>query len=90
LASRVWDISSGIGLCFPLDAGLCKLYTNAGRKMTNTATTTLSARQGANQSYFINAQLSSSLITGSDKNKQLTLISQCKLAFTGRNMLMAL
>jgi hypothetical protein len=25
-----------------------------------------------------------------DKNKQLTLLSQCKFAFTGRNMLMAL
>jgi hypothetical protein len=25
-----------------------------------------------------------------DKNKQLTLLSQCKLAFTGRNVLMAL
>jgi hypothetical protein len=25
-----------------------------------------------------------------DKNRQITLLSQCKLAFTGRNVLMAL
>ncbi len=30
------------------------------------------------------------VISGNDKNKQLTLLSQRKLAFTGRNMLMAL
>jgi hypothetical protein len=30
------------------------------------------------------------LISGNDKNKQLTLLSQRKLALTGRNMLMAL
>jgi hypothetical protein len=27
------------------------------------------------------------VISGNDKNKQLTLLSQCKLAFTGRNTL---
>ncbi len=26
LVSRVWDISSGIGPCFPLAGGLCKFY----------------------------------------------------------------
>jgi hypothetical protein len=30
--SRVWDISSGIGDCFPLAGGLCKFYANAGGK----------------------------------------------------------
>jgi hypothetical protein len=48
------------------------------RKITNTVLITLSAIQAASQSTFINA----------NKNKQLTLISQSKLAFTGRNMLM--
>jgi hypothetical protein len=28
------------------------------------------------------------VISGNDKNKQLTLLSQCKHAFTGRNTLM--
>jgi hypothetical protein len=32
LVSRVWEISSGIGPCFPLVGGLCKLYANAGEK----------------------------------------------------------
>jgi hypothetical protein len=30
------------------------------------------------------------VISGNDKNKQLALLSQCKLAYTGRNMLMPL
>ncbi len=30
--ARVWDISSGIGPCFPLAGGLCKFYANAGGK----------------------------------------------------------
>jgi hypothetical protein len=32
LVSRVWDIFSGIGPCFPLAGGLCKFYANAGGK----------------------------------------------------------
>jgi hypothetical protein len=30
--ARVWDISSGIGPCFPLAGGLCKFYANVGGK----------------------------------------------------------
>jgi hypothetical protein len=30
--SKIWDISSGIGPCFPLTGGLCKFYANAGGK----------------------------------------------------------
>jgi hypothetical protein len=30
------------------------------------------------------------VISGNDKNKQLTLLSQCKLTFNGRNMFIAL
>jgi hypothetical protein len=90
LVSRVWDISSGIGICFPLAGGLCKLYANALRKTTNTAQTTLSAIQAASQSTFITSLLTPLVISGNDKNRQLTLLSICKLAFTGRNILMAL
>jgi hypothetical protein len=32
LASRVWDIFSGIGPCFPLGGGLCKFFANVGEK----------------------------------------------------------
>jgi hypothetical protein len=30
--ARVWDISSGIGPCFPLAGGLCKFYANVRGK----------------------------------------------------------
>jgi hypothetical protein len=30
LVSKVLEISSGIGPCFPLAEGLCKFYANAG------------------------------------------------------------
>ncbi len=55
---------------------------------TNTAPTTLSAIQAANQSTFINA-INAVVISRNDKNKQLTLVSQRKLA-TARNTLFAL
>ncbi len=35
LVSRVWDISSGIGLCFPLAGGLCKLYSTSTPEENN-------------------------------------------------------
>jgi hypothetical protein len=51
---------------------------------------TLSAIQAASQSTFINAQLLyTPLISGNDKNKQITLLSQRKLALTARNTLFA-
>ncbi len=56
------------------------------RKTTNTTLTTLSAIQAASQSTFINAQLYS--IYSNNKNKQLTLLSQRKLALTARNTLL--
>jgi hypothetical protein len=33
IGQQVWDISSGIGPCFPLAGALCKLYVNAGGKL---------------------------------------------------------
>jgi hypothetical protein len=56
------------------------------RKTTNAAPTTLSVIQAASQSTFINALV----ISRNDKNKQLTLLSQRKLALTARNTLFAL
>jgi hypothetical protein len=53
------------------------------KKKKNTAPTTLIAIQAASQSTFINAQIYS-IISQNDKNKQLTLLSQSKLAFTGK------
>jgi hypothetical protein len=38
------------------------------------------------QATFINAQSTPLVISGTDTNKQITLLTQCKLALTGRNM----
>jgi hypothetical protein len=45
LVSRVWDISSGIGPCFPLAGGLCKFYANAGGKLQIQRHTLLSMQE---------------------------------------------
>jgi hypothetical protein len=80
------NISSGTSPCFPVAGGLCKLYAN-GRKMTNTAPTTLyAAIQAASQSTFISAQFYPLGISVNDKNKQLTLLSQRNPALSGINM----
>ncbi len=52
------------------------------RKMTNTAPTTLSEIQVVSKSTHNYTPV---VISGNDKNKQLTLSSQNKLALTARN-----
>jgi hypothetical protein len=52
-----------------------------------TAPTTLNATQEASQSSFFPMHNYTPLvISGNDKNEQLTLLSQFELAFTGKNM----
>jgi hypothetical protein len=74
LVSRVWDISSCIRSCFPLAVGLCKFYANAE------ANPLLSILHN----YYL------LLISRNDKNKQLTLLGQRKLALTERNTMFAI
>jgi hypothetical protein len=57
------------------------------RKTTNTAPTTLSAIQASSQSNFIYTSL---VISRNNKNKQLKLLSQRKLALTVKNIIFAL
>jgi hypothetical protein len=60
------------------------------RKMTNIAPATLvQYKQQANLLLSMRTY-TSLVISGNDENKQLTLLRQLKLAFTGRNVLMAL
>jgi hypothetical protein len=59
------------------------------RKMTNTATPTLSARQAANHLLYVSVHNYGPLVINRN-DKRLTLLGQCKLAFTRRNMLTAL
>jgi hypothetical protein len=75
---------------FPLAGGLYKLYANAGGKLQIKHQSLLvQYKQQANPLLSMH-NYTTLVISGNDKNKQLTLLSQCKLAFSERNMLMAL
>jgi hypothetical protein len=90
LASRVWEISSGIGPCFPLAGGLCKFYANAvGKRQIQRQPLLVQYKQKANPRLSMNKYFQL-LISWNDKNKQVTLLSQRKLALTARNTLFAL
>jgi hypothetical protein len=90
LVSRVWEISSGISLHFPLAGGLCKFNDNAGGKRPIQCQPLLAQyKQQANLLLSMN-NYTPLLISWNAKNKQLTLLSQCKLALTVRNTLFAL
>ncbi len=74
----------------PIGCRIVQTLHQRGRKTTNAA---LSAMQAASQSVFINEQFNHYtplLINRNDKNKQLTLLSQRKLALTARNTFFAL
>jgi hypothetical protein len=60
--------------------------------MTNAVRTTLTLVQYNQQAIPLLSMHNYTplVISGNGKNKQLTLLSQCKLALTGRNMSMAL
>jgi hypothetical protein len=62
----------------------CANFTPMLEKATNTAPTTLSAIQAASKSTFINTlhNYTPLVISKNDKNMQLTLLSQRKLAST--------
>jgi hypothetical protein len=80
----------GIGPCFPLAGGLCKLYANAGGKQQIQRQLLLvQYKQQANPHLSMN-NYNPFVPSGNYKNKQLTLLSQCKLALTTRNSLFAL
>jgi hypothetical protein len=81
VVSRVWEISSGIGPCFPLAGGLCKFYAKAGGKRPLQRQPHLvQYKQQANPCLSMK-NYNPLVISWNDKNKQLTLLSQSKLAF---------
>jgi hypothetical protein len=90
LVSRVWDISSGIGPCFPLAGGLCKFYASAGGKQPIQRQLLLvQCKQQANPLLSIH-NYTPLVISRNDKNKKLTSLSQRKLALTARNTFFAI
>jgi hypothetical protein len=74
----------------PIDWSIVQILHQRQRKTTNTAPTTLSEIQASCQSTFINEQSYSLAISWNDKNMQVTLLSQLKLALPTINKLYAL
>jgi hypothetical protein len=87
LVSRIWDISSGIGPCFPLAGGLCKFYTNARENRPIQRQPLLVQYMQQANPLLLMHNYTPLVMSRNEKNKQLTLLSQRK---TERNTLFAL
>ncbi len=75
--------------CLPLARGLCKFYANTGaRRPIQRQPLLVQYKKQANLHLSMN-NYTPLVISGNDKNKQLTLLSQRKLALTVRNTLFA-
>jgi hypothetical protein len=80
---------SGIGPCFPLARGLCKFYANTrGKRPIQRQPLLVQYKQQANPLLSMN-NYTPLVISSNDKNKQLILLSQQKLALTAQNKLFA-
>jgi hypothetical protein len=89
LVSRVWDISSGSGPFFPLAEELYKFYANAGGKRSIQRQPLLvQHKHQANPLLSMN-NYTALVISRNDKIKQLTFLSQRKLALTAINTIFA-
>jgi hypothetical protein len=89
LVSGVWDISPGNGPFFAFAGGLCKFYANARGKLTlQRQPLYVQYKQQANPLLSMNNY--TPLVVSGMTKKELTLLSQCKLALTARNTLFAL
>ncbi len=74
----------------PIGWRIVKILRQRLRKITNTARTPLSAIQAATNPLLSMHNYTPLVISGNDKNKKLTLLSQRKLALTARNTLFEL
>jgi hypothetical protein len=81
---------SGLNTCFPLAGRLCKFYANTKGKRPIQRQPLLAQNKQQTNLLLSLHNYNPLVISGNDKNKQLTLSSQRKLAITGRNMEMAL
>jgi hypothetical protein len=80
LVSTVWDISSGIGPCFPVIGEKLQIQHQP---------LLMQYKQQANPLLSMH-NYTPLVISGNDNNKQLSLISQRKLALPALNTLFAL
>ncbi len=70
--------------CFPLARGMCKFYANAGGKRPIQRQPLLVHYKHQANLLLLMLNYILLVICRNDKNKQLTFLSQCKLAFTGK------
>jgi hypothetical protein len=90
LVSRIWQVSSGIGPCFPLACGLCKFKASTGEKQQiQRQLLLIQYKQQANSLLSMN-NYTPLEISRNNENKQLTLLSQRQLALTAMNKRFAL
>jgi hypothetical protein len=72
MVSRVWEISSGIGPCFPLAGGLCIFYANAaGKRPIQSQPLLAQYKYQANPRLTMN-DYTTLVISMNDKNQQQT------------------
>jgi hypothetical protein len=86
LVCWVWDISSSIGPCFPLTGGLCKFYANVGGKRPIQRQPLLMQYKQQANPLLSTHNYTPLAISRNEKNEQITLLSQRKLALTERNV----
>jgi hypothetical protein len=90
LVSRFWDISSGYQPLLPIGWRIAQILCQRGKKTTNTVPITLVQYKQQTNPFLSMHNYTPLVINMNDKNKQLTLLSQRKLALTGRNTLFTL
>jgi hypothetical protein len=73
------------GPCFLLAGGLCKFYANAGGKRPIQRQPLLVQYKHQANPLISMKNFTPLVINRHDKNKQLTLLSQCKLVLTAIN-----
>ena len=90
LVSGVWDISSGISPRLPLAGWLCSRYADAGGEWPIQRQPLLVQHKQQANLYLSMHNYTPLVMSRTDKKKQLTLLSQRKLALNVRNMYLAL
>ncbi len=77
-------------VCFPLAGGLYKFYANGeGKRLIQRQPLLVQYKQQGNTLLSMN-NYTPLVISRNDKNKQLTILSQCKLVLNARNTLFVL
>jgi hypothetical protein len=79
------QVSSGIGPCFPLAGGLCKFYAKLEENNQFSQPLLMQYKQQANPLLSMH-YYTPLLISGNDKNKEIAVLSQCKLTLNRKKI----